>query len=552
MAACHDDHRCFWRTRAEELATELKATRAELDTTRAELASTRVELSQTRTELDATRRELDATRRELDATRRELDATRTELGALRDQTAVLAEQFAVLQQRVFGRSSERQRITPVATDVRRRRPADPAEKQRKRRATEERKRRIPSVQIKSPPADSACHCPHCQDGPEDFTEIGRKQSVVFSRPPTRLIRKVYIRITRACHCGKTVVTGPPPRRFADKSAFDTSVVASLVVGKCADSTPVARQAEQLRREGLPASRATLNRLFLRAGSLLTPLAQLILARIAQREIVLGDETPMRQQDQSGKGYFWTFNDDELVAYVYSPSRSGETPRRVLGGTQGELVVDGYTGYNPVTQPDGRHRVGCNSHARRRFCEARLKTPEAQQAIDLYTEVFLVEHEAEDLGILGTPEHLQLRQQRSAPAMQQLHDWCLEQQPLHLPKGKMGEAIRYLLNNWQALTRFLENPKIPATNNRSERLLRVVAQGRKNYLTIGHTFAGECIAALYTLTACCKVAEVDPVAYFTDVLDRINDHPQHRIDELLPQNWKPPDASDPVLAGTAPG
>jgi transposase len=279
--------------------------------------------------------------------------------------------------------------------------------------------------------------------------------------------------------------------------------------------------------------------------MLSPLAQLVLARIAAHEIVLGDETPMRQQDQPNKGYFWTFNNDALVAYVYSPNRSDETPRHVLGGTQGELVVDGYTDYNSVTTPDGRNRVGCNSHSRPRFCEALPTTPEAQHALDLYTEVFLVEHEAEDLGLLGTREHLALRQQRSGPAMRQLRDWCVEQQPRHLPKSKMGEAITYLLNNWDALTRFLDNSRIPVTNNQSERLLRVVAQGRKTYLTVGNTFAGECIAALYTMTACCKVAGVDPHAYFADVLDRIIDYPQHRLAELLPHNWHPPDAADSV-------
>jgi len=283
--------------------------------------------------------------------------------------------------------------------------------------------------------------------------------------------------------------------------------------------------------------------------MLTPLAQRILAQIVAGQVVLGDETPVRQQDQSNKGYFWTFNNDQFAAYVYSPNRSGETPRRVLGGTTGDLVVDGYTGYNSVTTPDGRDRAGCNAHARRRFCEAKPKTPEAQQAIDLYTEIFVVEHEAEELGILGTSQHAKLRRERSAPAMKKLRAWCIKQQPHHLPKGKLGEAISYFLNNWQSLTRFLTNPKIPPTNNRSERLLRVVAVGRKNYLTVGNTAAGECIAALYTMTACCKAAGVDPQAYLTDVLDRIEDHPPDQLDELLPHKWKPPPSSDRV--GSAP-
>jgi hypothetical protein len=79
-------------------------------------------------------------------------------------------------------------------------------------------------------------------------------------------------------------------------------------------------------------------LFLQAGQVLAPVALRILSLIAESEIVLGDETPIRQQDQDGKGYFWTFGNGELVAYVYSSNRSGETPKKILGGTKGVLVV----------------------------------------------------------------------------------------------------------------------------------------------------------------------------------------------------------------------
>ena len=51
------------------------------------------------------------------------------------------------------------------------------------------------------------------------------------------------------------------------------------------------------------------------------------------------------------------------------NRSGETPQQVLGGTKGTLVVDGYTGYNKVTQVDGRRRAGCLAHARRKLFAA---------------------------------------------------------------------------------------------------------------------------------------------------------------------------------------
>jgi transposase len=359
--------------------------------------------------------------------------------------------------------------------------------------------------------------------------------------PAKLIKRIYTRDTRACHCGKTMVSAPSPERFG-RSQYDASVVAQLVTGKCTDSLPVARQAEQLRRQGVPASRATLNRLFLQAGRVLSPVAVHILSLIAQSDIVLGDETPIRQQDQDSKGYFWTFGNGDLVAYVYSSSRSGDTPKSVLGGTQGVLVADAYTGYNVVTKPDGRDRAGCNSHARRKFCEALGKSPEAQRAIDLYTGVFVVERDARELGIVGSRQHLALRKKKSAPAMRRMHEWLKQEQPRHLPKSKMGAAIGYALNNWKELTRFLSNAKIPVSNNLSEGQLRIVALGRKNYMSVGAESAGQCIATLYTLTACCKRAGIDPVAYLTDVLRRLGRDPDCAVDELMPHRWKPLDTS----------
>jgi transposase len=41
--------------------------------------------------------------------------------------------------------------------------------------------------------------------------------------------------------------------------------------------------------------------------------------------------------------------------------------------------------------------------------------------------------------------------------------------------------------------------------------------------------------------------VDPQAWLADILARIAAHPAHRIDELLPWNWKPPASTIAVRA-----
>jgi transposase len=232
----------------------------------------------------------------------------------------------------------------------------------------------------------------------------------------------------------------------------------------------------------------------------------------------------------------------LVVYVYSDSRSGETPKKVLGGSSGQLVVDAYTGYNHVTKPDGRERGGCNAHGRRGLFDVRKDVPDMHEALDLILDVYKVEHEAREHNIVGTQKHSELRRERSKPAMDKLHAWLTAQQALLLPQSTAGKAVAYMLNQWQPLTLFLGNPRIPVDNNASERALRVVARGRDAYLFVGNDDCGKNLAVLMTLAhtaaACGKNAE----HYLADVLVRILDHPVNRLHELLPQNWVAPTAS----------
>jgi transposase len=144
------------------------------------------------------------------------------------------------------------------------------------------------------------------------------------------------------------------------------------------------------------------------------------------------------------------------------------------------------------------------------------------------------------GISQTESHLLLRQMKSRPLMEKLGSWLSEQRPLHLPKGPMGEAIRYAQNQWEALTLFLDDEAVPLDNNASERALRRVAIGRKNWLFVGNDQAGRNLAGLYSLVATCEANGRNPEAYLADVLMRIQTHPHARRDELLPHRWKPPD------------
>jgi transposase len=179
--------------------------------------------------------------------------------------------------------------------------------------------------------------------------------------------------------------------------------------------------------------------------------------------------------------------------------------------------------------------------RRKFFEASIKEPAANRALELIGAIYRIEHQARAQGVVRTQAHLELRQSCSAPLMDTLKQYLKEQRPHHLPKGPMGRAISYALNQWDALTKFLTDARIPPDNNRSERALRVVALGRKNFLFVGHKRAGENLAILYTLVGSCELNGINPYDYLVDVLQRVATHPAAQIEDLLPDRWRPEQA-----------
>ena len=106
----------------------------------------------------------------------------------------------------------------------------------------------------------------------------------------------------------------------------------------------------------------------------------------------------------------------------------------------------------------------------------------------------------------------------------------------LPKSPLGDALRYLTNQWQALCRFAEDGSLEIDNNGAERQLRAVAVGRKNWLFAGSMAGAHRAAVIYSLIQSCRLADIDPFRYLRDVLLRVATHPADRVAELTPKAW----------------
>ena len=462
-------------------------------------------------------------------------AWRQEALELRKQVSRLEARLAQLERMVFGRKSEK--LPTPAQELRKQgHRIDPAKTQATRAERRRQKAALPEQRVEHPVPPEQCRCPKC--GSEELTALGDGEvQTIYERVPEHFVRHVHVLQKLACRCGEYVVTAPGPRRVAEQTSYGPGLIAHLVVSKCADSTPFYRLEKACKRAAMPLSRSTMVDLFHRAARELKPLYLALMAHIASHDVVQADETTLKMQSKAKKGWVWTFLAPDAIGYRFASSRSGQTPVEVLGGTVGTLVVDAYTGYNKVCTPEQRQRAGCLAHVRRKLFEARkLATDDVDVALRLILDVYRVEHDAREAGIVGTPKHLAMRQKRARPAMDALHTWLLQQEPRWPPKSGLGRAVRYPLKQWPDLTVFLADASVPVDNNSSERALRVVALGRKNFLFVGHPEAGQNTAMLYSLVASCEANGVNPEAYLADVLLRVQTHPVTRIEELLPHRW----------------
>ena len=465
-----------------------------------------------------------------------------------DAVMALAErqqrEIEQLKKALIGPKSERsKKMAAIARSIGKA-PATPEEKLARRRENAAARKELVVEVVEHKVPDEQRTCPKCTTG--KLTPLGDGRSTeVLEYVPGRFIRRRHVQEVLRCSCNGHVVTAPGAPKVIEQGRYGASVLAQLIVAKCIDSLPIYRLEKAFEREGMHIKRSTMNELFHKSAAILEPLYKRLLALIAQRELVQADETRLRMLDGGDgtpkNGFVWTFVAADQhggvdVAYRFAADRSAETAQAVLGGTTGYLVVDGYAGYNRIVDVGGRVRVGCHAHLRRYFHDALPTAPAAQEAIDLILELYRVEHEAEERGCVGTDSHFELRQQKSAPARRRLKAWLDDNAGRQLPKSPIGIAIRYGLKLWIELGRFLDDVRIPLDNNASERALRRVALGRKNFLFVGDAASGENIAGLYSLSATCEARGINPLEYLTDVISRIGEHPSSRLDELLPANW----------------
>ena len=178
------------------------------------------------------------------------------------------------------------------------------------------------------------------------------------------------------------------------------------------------------------------------------------------------------------------------------------------------------------------------HARRKFYGVHIatKSPIAHEALQRIGALYAIESD-----ISGRPanDRQRERQQRSRPLVEALQVWLREQLGRLSGRSKLAQAIRYTLNHWNGLIRFLDDGRLELDTNIVERAMRPIALGRKNALFAGADSGGRYWSIVATLIQTAKLNEVEPLAWLADVLTRMvsGQTKRHELDRLLPWNWK---------------
>jgi transposase len=517
--------------------------------------------------------DIDALQAQLAAALAERDAAIIERDAALRQNDRLAHLLRQLQRMQFGRKSEKLdpgQFALALEDVEQAVAASEAadDKQNKAAAAARAEKRranrgalpahLPRVHVTIEPEDRTCPC--CRS---PMHTIGADVSERLDVIPAQFRVLVTHRPKYACRaCEEAVVQAPAPERLIKGGLPTEAMVASVLVSKYAWHLPLYRQAQMLAAQGLDIKRSTLAFWVGYAAAELRPVYERLRELILTSAKIAVDETKAPVLDPGRgrvkEGYFWAVARDDrpwggadppAIAFAYAPGRGAIHGLKLLDTYAGVVQCDGYAAYKTIAAkaPDGRITLAfCWSHLRRRFFDhAKGEAPIAREALERIAALYAIE---KTIRGASADERRLARQEKSKPLVMAFRPWLEHQLARVSGKSGLAEDLRYGLNHWKGLVRFLDDGRIELDTNIVERGIRPIVLNRKNALFAGHDEGAENWARIASLIETCKLNDVEPQAYIADVLNRlVNLWPAARLDELMPWAWTKANAPDRLAA-----
>ena len=400
-----------------------------------------------------------------------------------------------------------------------------------------------------PEADKICtHCgdtlAYIGDEPalEQLAIIPAKQYVI------RHIRKKY-----ACGCQQCIKRAPMPAQPIPKSQASAQLLAFLMVSKFIDGLPLYRLEKITARYGLAVTRQNMARWLIQSSEWLSRLTAAFADKMVMYDILAADETRLQVlhepgRDATSKSWLWIRRggppDQVVILIDYNTSRGGEVPSALLKNFRnGYLLVDAYAGYRAVAKDNKLIIVGCNDHSRRKFKEAfdglpfkaRQQGGIAKQALARYKMLYAIERELKG----ESPDVIKaVRQQKSLPLLKDFKTWLQAVQQQGVANEKTRTAITYFLNQFDNLTHYCQDGRLPISNILSEHVAKAIAIARKNFLFANSQAGAVASAKIYSVLLTAAAHNLDPMQYLAVVLAHLPNLKHQSIDHLLPWQLSP--------------
>jgi transposase len=383
---------------------------------------------------------------------------------------------------------------------------------------------------------------------EVFERIGEEVSEQLDIIPADVKVIRHIRVKYACKSREElgVKIAPMPHQMLPKTMAAPGLLAHMVQAKYEHHLPLYRQESIWQGFDVDIPRNSMVRWTNELGEKLQPLVDRLFVAIKQTGYVNADETAVvvvkdpnkKPEADSHTGRMWVYLNESVGTFFdYQSSRGSVHPKDRLSDFTGYLQVDGYSAYDSLPA-DQITQVGCMAHVRRKFVDVKklagkFKTPTVDHVLKEIQRLYEWEAQFKKDGL--TPEEIwRLRQEKSKPILEKLHQYLAEIHPKTPPKGKLGQAIGYALNHWTVCLNYLNDGRLAIDNNAAERAIKPFAVGRKNWLFAQNTTGAKASANLYSLVQSAKTQGLNVFRYLKFLFEEFpNADTEAKLDDLLP-------------------
>jgi transposase len=363
-------------------------------------------------------------------------------------------------------------------------------------------------------------CPKCGKPAAEMSETEDSEVIeVEVRAHRRKIRRKRYRRTCDCPNESQTLTAPAPPKLIPKGRYGVSVWVHLLLAKFASHRALGNAIEALSHYDLNLPQGTITDGQKRISLLLEPVYEAILARNAKSFYRQADETRwsvfVEQEGKTGfRWWLWAFLSEDTTGFRIEPTRSHDVPQgHYANKAQGILMVDRYSAYKAMAQvKSGVVKLAfCWAHVRRDFIGVGKGWPElVDWAIVWLHRIRQLYHlNRRRLSCQGRALEFARRDAALREAIACVHRQAIDELAQPKLREPCRKALASLLDHWEGLTLFVDDPKIPMDNNASERTVRGPAMGRKNYFGSGSLWSVCLTAAMFSIVATLKQWNINP-------------------------------------------